>query len=86
MRVRQSPATDVLERDGETAVLVDDIVVRLGELSSVLYALCGQPIDVTDLARALEARFGVPAGRSSLDATKDAVEEMVHHGVLRESG
>jgi hypothetical protein len=51
-----------------------------------LYALCGQPIDVTDLARALEARFGVPAGRSSLDATKDAVEEMVHHGVLRESG
>jgi hypothetical protein len=85
MRVRQSPATDVLERDGQAAVLVDDIVVRLGELSSVLYALCEQPIDVTDLARALEARFGVPVGRSSLDATKGAVEEMIHHGVLRQS-
>ena len=86
MKVQQSPATDVLVRDGETAVLVGDVVVRLGELSSLLYALCEQAIDVTDLARALKARFGVPVGRSSLDATKDAVEEMIHHGVLRQSG
>jgi hypothetical protein len=82
MKVQQRVATDVLVRDGETAVLLGDIVVRLGELSSVLYALCEGPIDVRTLAQELESRFGAPADRTSLRATTEAVTEMVRAGVL----
>ena len=85
MKVHQTPATDVLTRDGETAVLVEGTVVRLGELSSTLYALCERPIDVKVLANELEAKFGAPADRTALRATTDAVLEMVRAGVLFDS-
>ena len=85
MKVQRAQATDVLERDGETAVLVNDVVIRLGELSTVVYRLCEQPVELAHLAGALEAKFGAPVGRSLLDATKDAVAEMIHHGVLSPS-
>ncbi|MEO5746843.1 MAG: hypothetical protein ABIQ61_02675, partial [Ornithinibacter sp.] len=62
--------------------LLGESVVRLGELSSVLYALCESPIDVDVLANELEAQFGAPADRTTLRATTDAVLEMVRAGVL----
>lgn len=82
MKVSQRAATDVLTRDGETAILVDETVVRLGDLSSTLYALCASPVDIRVLANELEVQFGAPADRSSLQATTAAVTEMVRAGVL----
>ena len=84
MTVRRRRARDVLVRDGETAVLVTGRVVRLGELSSMIYALCAEPIEVEQLARALETSFGAPEGISVVQATKDAVADLVRHGVLVE--
>ena len=82
MKVRQRAATDVLARDGETAILVDGNIVRLGELSSMIYALCESPVDIWVLAAELEARFGAPADRSTVQATTDSVAEMVRAGLL----
>jgi len=84
VKVHQREATDVLARDGETAVLVGEHVLRLGALSSMLYALCESPIDVGALANELEACFGAPADRSALQATAEAVAEMVRAGILTE--
>jgi hypothetical protein len=85
VKVRRREATDVLTRDGETVVLVDGVLVRLSELSALVYDLTEEPVDVVHLAQRLESRFGAPEGGTSLDATKDAVAHLVRHGILRES-
>lgn len=82
MRVQRVPADDMLVRDGETAVLVDGVVVRLSELSAVIYDLTEDLVDVRHLARELEARFGAPEGLTSEEATGHAVTELLRHGVL----
>jgi hypothetical protein len=86
VKVQQCEATDVLTRDGETAVLIDGVALRLSELSSVIYALTEDPVDVDRLALELEARFGAPEGQSSRRATDDVVASLVRHGVLRPVG
>ena len=83
MKVQRREATDVLTCDGETAVLIDETVLRLSELSAVIYALTEDPVEIGRLARELESRFGVPEGSSSLDSTREAVAELVRRGVLK---
>ena len=83
MRVQRVPADDLLVRDGETAVLLDGMVVRLSELSAAIYDLTGDMVEVGRLARELEARFGAPEGSTSMEATGHAVAELLRHGVLR---
>ena len=85
MRVQRRQPTDVLSRQGERVVLVDGRLVRLSPISSAIWDLTAEPIDIEQLAGELEELFGAPQGRSSLDATKDAVVDLVHHGVLRRS-
>lgn len=86
MKVQRREAADVLTRDGETAVLLTKGgLVRLSALSAAVYALTEESVEVDALARDLESRFGAPAGQTSLDATKDAVTDLVHHGVLQVS-
>lgn len=82
MKVRRRPAADVLVRDGETAVLVDGTIVRLSELSSLLYAECSTEKTSTELSQCLETAFGAPPDLPALEATERAIEEMVAHGVL----
>ncbi len=81
---RQEPA-DLLVRDAETAVLLPDGIVRLSELSAVLYALAEEPVEVEYLARSLETHFGGPADRHLLRATTDAVREIIPGGLLIET-
>jgi hypothetical protein len=83
MRVQRVPADDLLVRDGETAVLLDGMVVRLSELSAAIYDLTGDMVEVGRLARELEARFGAPEGSTSREATDHAVADLLRHGVLR---
>lgn len=85
MKVQRRTVADALTRDGETAVVVTGRVVRLSDLSALVFSLTENPIEIEDLARALEAAMGAPQGRSTLDATKDAVSELIRHGVLRPS-
>jgi hypothetical protein len=86
VKVQRREAADVLTRDGETAVLLTKGgLVRLSAISAAVYALTQEPVDVDDLARHLEVRFGTPAGQTTLDATKDAVTDLIRHGVLRVS-
>ena len=84
MKVQRREITDILTRDGEAAVLVDEVLVRLSELSAIVYDLTEEPVDVVHLAHMLESRFGAPEGRTTLDATHDAVAELVRHGILCE--
>jgi len=83
MRVQRVPADDLLVRDGETAILLDGMVVRLSELSAAIYDLTGDMVEVGRLARELEARFGAPEGSTSREATDHAVADLLRHGVLR---
>ena len=83
MRVQRVPADDLLVRDGETAILVDGMAVRLSELGAVIYDITEHLVEVGRLARDLEARFGAPVGSTSREATDHAVAEMLRHGVLK---
>lgn len=82
---RHEQVVDWLTRDGETIVLSRRRVLRLSPLSAAVFALTEEPVDMEHLARELEGRFGAPADRSTLDATNDAVTELVRHGVVRRS-
>lgn len=83
MKVQRREVTDLITRDGETAVLVDGMLVRLSELGATMYALTELPVEIGLLARTLEAHFGSPEEGSSLDATKETVAELVRHRVVR---
>jgi len=83
MRVQRVAAADRLVRDGETALLVDGMAVRLSELSASIYDLTEEMVEVERLASELEARFGAPEGLSAREATDHAVQDLLRHGVLR---
>jgi hypothetical protein len=85
VKVQRCQVTDELTRDGETALLVDGLLVRLSELSALVYALTEKPVEIGHLAHALESQFGAPEGRAALDATQDAVADLIRHGILCES-
>jgi hypothetical protein len=82
VKIRRREAADVLERDGETAVLIDGSVILLSELSAAIYALCESPTEDVALARELETQFGAPVGGSVLQATRGALSELVRHRVI----
>jgi translation initiation factor 1 (eIF-1/SUI1) len=82
VKVQRWEATDELLRGDEAAILIRGNVVRLTELSTVIYLLTERAIDVRDLAKELESRFGVPADGSTLSRTKDAVAELIRYGIL----
>lgn len=82
MKVRRREVTDAITRDGETAILVRRRLVRLSDLSAAIWDLAQDAVDVDVLANQLESLFGPPADRSTLEATKDAVAEMLRHGAL----
>ena len=83
MKVQRREATDILTRDGETALLLDATVLRLSELSAAIYALTEDPVEVSRLAADLESRFGAPEASTSREATEQAVAELIRHAVLR---
>ena len=83
MRVQRVPANDLLVRDGETAILVDGMAVRLSELSAAIYDLTDEVIDVGELALELEARFGAPDVSTTREDNDRTVAELLRHGVLR---
>jgi len=82
VKVQRRPAIDVLVRDGETAILLDDTAVRLSELGATIYALTENSMEVSALALELESRYGPPESSSSQEATESAVAELVSRGVL----
>lgn len=85
MKVQRREPVDLLVRNGETAVLFADVIMRLSELSAMLYNLAEEPVALEDLARDLEFHFGAPADRTSLQATTDTVRDMLQAGLLIET-
>lgn len=81
-RVQLIAPTDSLTRDGETLLLYDDHVVRLGALGTAIVAEVLRPISVATLADRLTARLGTPEATDAHAATRAAVERLVADGVL----
>jgi len=87
MRVRTRPARDSLTRPwpegpgNETLLLYDNEVVRLGPLGSAIVSHAVQPVTPRELAAALQAEFGAPAG-DPLAATQTAVDDLISRRVL----
>lgn len=81
-RLQLIAPTDTLTRDGDTLLLYDDHVVRLGALGTAIIAECRRPIGVPALAGRLTARLGAPDDADAHAATLSAVEQLVADGVL----
>lgn len=84
--VRRTDASDFLvgdEGSGEALILLDDHVVRLGELGAVITQEADRSIELDDLAARLEDRFGNPGDGVGLRLrTRGAVDELLKQGVL----
>jgi hypothetical protein len=74
----------MLTRDGETAVLLPDTVVRLSAIGAAIFDLTEQPVELEELAALLGARFGVPDDSTAQEATARAVADLIQHGVLEQ--
>lgn len=81
-RIRLVTPTDTLTRDGETLLLYDDHVVRLGALGSAIITASRHPISLAALTGRLSTRFGSPETTDAAAATVAAVEQLVAEGVL----
>lgn len=84
MRVRRREPADRLTRDGETLLLYERQVVRLGPIGSAIYETAAAPVELAQLAEALEATFGAPPDGSLLAATTAAVQDLLRQRVLEE--
>ena len=85
MRVQRREVKDAVSRDGEIAVLVKGRLVRLSGVGAMIFTLTEERVEIGRLAQQLERELGAPADGSALNATKDAVTELIRLGVLRRS-
>lgn len=84
MRVCRREPADSLTREGETLLLYERHVVRLGPIGSAIYETAAAPVELADLAEALAATFGAPPDGSLLAATTAAVQDLLGQRVLEQ--
>lgn len=82
MKVRAIQAHDVLERDGDTVMLMDGRLMRLSPIGAAAWSLCRDWTSLEALARSLGDEFGVPADADLLQTTRDLVASLEAQGLL----
>ena len=81
--VRRAPVTDLLAVDGESLVLLDDQVLRLGPVATVVLQLLDDgPRSQAQLTAALEDEFGTPPEGSLRDAVEEQLSELATAGLI----
>ena len=81
--VRRAPVTDLLVVDGESLVLLDDQVLRLGPVATVVLQLLDDgPHTQAQLTAALEDEFGTPPEGSLRDAVEEQLSELATAGLI----
>ena len=81
--VRRAPVTDLLVVDGESLVLLDDQVLRLGPVATVVLQLLDDgPRSQAQLTAALEDEFGTPPEGSLRDAVEEQLSELATAGLI----
>lgn len=80
---RHDQVADSLTRDGVTVVLVRRTLVKLSDVAAQVFNLTEHPVELGRLAQELESQFGAPPVGSSVEATEEAVRQLVHHGLLK---
>jgi len=82
--LRRAPV-DVLEVDGESLVLIDEVrVVRLSPIATTIYALATSPLPLPALAAAVESRFGPPPHGSTAAAVSSVLSDLRAAGLVDE--
>lgn len=81
--VRRAPVTDLLVVDGESLVLLDDQVLRLGPVATVVLQLLDDgPRSQAQLTAALEDEFGTPPEGSLRDAVEEQLNGLATAGLI----
>lgn len=80
--IRRAELTDFLVVDGESLVIRDETVYRLGHVATAIVALAAEETSVEALAAALEPRFGAPPEGTLEDAVEAQVSELRAAGLL----
>ena len=81
--VRRAPVTDLLAVDGESLVLLDDQVLRLGPVATVVLQLLDDgPRSQAQLTAALEDEFGTPPEGSLRDAVEEQLNGLATAGLI----
>lgn len=81
--VRRAPVTDLLVVDGESLVLLEDKVLRLGPVATVVLQLLDDgPHTQAQLTAALEDEFGTPPEGSLRDAVEEQLNGLATAGLI----
>lgn len=79
---RSDSVVDMLEADGESAVLQRNRLLRLGPVATAILQLVAAPRSIDELTAALEAQFGPPADGDLAHAVEEQVRTLREHGVV----
>jgi len=82
MIVRAITPIDRLDDDGESLLLFEGRVVKLGPVGAAIIEVAAGPVDVDVLTSELERRLGSPATGDVAAATAQAVADLLEAGVL----
>ena len=81
--IRRADLTDFLPVDGESLVLLDDQVLRLGPVATLLLEVLGDgPVTLDHLTDELAAAFGTPPDGSLAEAVAAQLGALNDNGLL----
>lgn len=81
--IRRSDLTDFLPCDGESLVLLDDQVLRLGPVATLILEMLGTgPVTLDQLTGELASAFGSPPDGTLTQAVADQLGALNRNGLL----
>lgn len=89
MKVRRRPFHDEYAENGESAVLIDNRILVLAPLATVLLSTLDDQswVDLSQIAAELTRTFGrPPSGADALEATTHAVRALAAEGLVETTG
>ena len=85
MRITRVEPVDRLDREGESLLLYERQVVRLGPIGTAIFDRTAVPRDLAELAEALAEEFGPPATGTLIEVTRAAVADLIGQQVLMDA-
>lgn len=82
MTICRAEVTDILTADDEALVIVEDSVIRLSPLSTMIWELLADPLTPEELADEMSRLIEPPPSAPMVGALSPIIDSLCEYGVL----
>lgn len=82
--ISRAAFSDFITDGHESAVLIDDRLIRLGPIATVLIAHLEQPKELAELVEIVVANFGEPPTGEATSAVRDQLATLASYGLIND--